>query len=313
MSRQAIDDQLHVMAELLQEPLRSPVLYALRGGKRARGLLLLAAGEYSETGLPRAAACVELLHAATLVQDDIFDRSRMRRGAASVYCAFGQQLATLASDWMLAEAMRAAYRLGHGFGEALSMCAQRMMEAEALELAPPPTRTPDELRAHAQRVARGKTGELFGLALSAAAVLSGDQRRAGELYEAGCGLGVAFQYLDDVIDLYGEPEIAGKSLARDLESSLCTLPLLDAATKLSGSMAAPLLSRPGDVPEPVLEALGSRGVREHVMVCARGRWEEALGEVGRRFSAGSQVVALLGSLATAVLPGFVVGEILTAA
>ena len=313
MSRQAIDHQLQVLARPLQEPLQSPVLYALNGGKRARGLLLLAAGESSDAGLLRAAACVELLHAATLVQDDIFDRSRVRRGAASVYCAFGPQLATLASDWMLAEATRAAYRLAPDFGEALSGCAQRMMEAEALELVPLPMRTPAELRAHAERVARGKTGELFGLALSVPAVLSGNQVRADQLYEAGCRLGMAFQYLDDVLDLYGEAESAGKSLRRDLSASLCTLPVLDAATKLSKSMAEPLLSRAGDMPEAVLEALGSRVVREHVFVCARGRWEEALERVSRHFPEANQVVRLLGSLAAAVLPGSVVREVLTAA
>lgn len=313
MSRQAIDDQLMMMPALLAEPLHSPVLYALGGGKRARGLLLLSAGESSEPRLVRAAACVELLHAATLVQDDIFDRSRVRRGAASVYCAFGQQLATLASDWMLSEATRAAYRLAPRFGEALSGCAQKMMEAEALELAPAPMRTSAELQAHAERVARGKTGELFGLALSAPALLSGDQRRAAELYEAGCRLGVAFQYLDDVLDLYGVPASAGKSLGRDLAASLCTLPVLDAATRLPGSLAAPLLSRDGNIPLAVLEAVASRGVREHVMVCARGRWEEALEQVSRHFSEPNQLLRFLDSLATAVLPGFLMGEILTAA
>jgi geranylgeranyl pyrophosphate synthase len=313
MSRQAIEDQLQMMPDQLGEPLQSPVRYALRGGKRARGLLLLAAGESSDTKLVRAAACVELLHAATLVQDDIFDRSRVRRGAASVYCAYGAQLATLASDWMLSEATRSAYRLAPGFGEALSGCAQKMMEAEALELAPLLMQTPVDLRAHAESVARGKTGELFGLALSAAALLGGDQRRAAELYQAGCRLGVAFQYLDDVLDLYGEADCAGKSLGRDLAASLCTLPALDASARLPASMAAPLLGRAGEIPGAVLEELGSRGVRDYVMVCARGRWEEALQEISRYFSEASDVMRLLGSLATAVLPDFLAGEILPAA
>ena len=309
MSRQAIDHQLDVLAESLREPLRSPVLYALRGGKRARGLLLLAAGGSSDPRLLRAAACVELLHAATLVQDDIFDQSRVRRGAASVYCAFGPQLATLASDWMLTEATRAAYRLAPDFGEALSGCAQRMMEAEALELLPLPMRTPVELRAHAERVARGKTGELFGLALSVPAALTGNQVRAGQLYQAGCRLGMAFQYLDDVLDLYGETESAGKGLHRDLSASLCTLPVLDAATKLSQSMAESLLSRAGDTPGAVLEAIGSRVVREHVLGCARGQWEQALETVSWHLPESNQVVRLLRSLAAAVIPGLVIGEV----
>jgi octaprenyl-diphosphate synthase len=313
MSRQAIDDQLMMMPEMLGEPLHSPVLYALGGGKRARGLLLLAAGQGSETKLVRAAACVELLHAATLVQDDIFDRSRVRRGAASAYCAFGQQLATLASDWMLSEATRAAYGLSHEFGEALSGCAQKMMEAEALELAPALMRTPAELRAHAESVARGKTGELFGLALSASALLGGDQKSAGKLYEAGCRLGVAFQYLDDVLDLYGETENAGKSLGRDLAAWLRTLPVLDASTRLAAPLAAPLLSHSGDLPGAVLEALGSRSVRDHVMVCARRRWEEALKQVSQHFPDPNQLMRFLDSLATAVLPGCLIGEIRTAA
>jgi geranylgeranyl pyrophosphate synthase len=313
MSRQAIDKELFLLAEPLSEPLQSPVLYALRGGKRARGLLLLAAAGNSQPRLVRAAACVELLHAATLVQDDIFDRSAMRRGAPSVYCVYGKQLATLASDWMLAEAMRSAYGLAPAFGDALSRSAQSLIEGEALELAPPGMQTAAELRAHAERVACSKTGELFGLALSTAATLAGDHHRAHVLHQAGCNLGVAFQYMDDVLDLYGDPASADKSLGRDLAGSLCTLPVLDAAAKLPASQATALLSRMGELPASVLQALRARSVQEHVMACARTRWQTALEEIASLFSADSQVKPLLGALAAAMRPSYAGSRISTAA
>ncbi len=282
-------------------PLRAPVEYALQGGKRARGLLLVAAGEGSspEALLLRAAALLELLHAATLVQDDIFDRSRVRRGRPATHCVFGPRIATLASDWMLAEAIRSAHRLHPAFGDALSRCAQEMIAAEACELAPHLCGTAGEARERAQSIARGKTGELFGLAVSAPLLLERGPAAAGSLHEAGCALGVQFQYLDDALDLYGDESAAGKELGRDTAANLLTASLLDALALLPASLRGSWGGLP--LPAHVLRAVASERVREHVLRGARLQWLAAVEAVIRELPRGERVRTLLLELAGKML------------
>ena len=303
--RSKIESDLHTLAARAEEPLRDVVQYALLGGKRARGVLLVAAGEgvgIAEATLVRAAACVELLHAATLVQDDIFDRSHTRRGRPAVYRAFGPQLATLASDWMLSQAMRAAFRLHPDLGEALSACAQRMMAGEAREATPCHTRTLPGLRAHALAVARGKTGELFGLSVSAPLLLVGQPVRAERLRDCGCELGVAFQYLDDTLDLYGNETCAGKDLHRDLSARLYTRPVLDAAHLLPPSASLALLEGEAAFSACLIDALQACAAREWVRACAREQWNAAVAQLTRELPKAGLVPAMLHALARSMLP-----------
>ncbi len=301
-ARAAIDQELATLIPA-EGILRGPVEYALGGGKRARGLLLLASGLacVPEPMLLRAAASLELLHAATLVQDDIFDRSRTRRSRAATHCVFGPQVATLASDWMLAEAIHSAYRLHLDWGEALSRAAQAVIAGEALELAPGIHRDFASLRAEVAAVAKGKTGELFGLAVCAPSLLGGSGC-AKHLHELGCALGVAFQYLDDAMDLYGDGDAAGKQLHRDLPAHLLTLPTLDALAllPLKFSNVAPRSGLP--LPAYLKSAFDEATVREQILLRARGQWAEALRSLGSELPDGEAVEALLSGLAARMLP-----------
>lgn len=288
----ALEAELDEFAAHSDEPLRGAVRHALLGGKRARGLLLLTAGERSGVSveaLTKAAACVELLHAATLVQDDIFDQSCMRRGIASVSCAFGSQVAILASDWMLAEAMRVAYALMPAFGNALGLCAQSMMQAEARESVASLDKSVDRLMEQAVGVARGKTGALFALAVQTPSLLAGRHGEAEKLYTCGLKVGIAFQYLDDVLDLYGDSKAAGKELGHDLAASLVTMPLVDAMS---------LASRLGEDVKEVgqaarLAGLRTSEMRNYLLGCARVRWQTALLECTRELTHGDGVRQLL--------------------
>ncbi len=249
----------------------------------------------------RAAACIELLHAATLVQDDIFDASRLRRGRPSVTCAFGPQLATLASDWMLAEAMRIAYGLGFAFGEAVAVCAQIMMTAEARECSVCAVRDAASLGEQALTIARGKTGELFGLALHGGFLLAGAEAQAKRLYACGRELGVAFQYLDDALDLCGDEQAAGKDLSKDLGAGLRTMAVIDALPLLPLAITDALLHGGSLLPENVLQALQTPAVRKQILCCARTRWQQAAEACGQALPAGSSVPQLLQKLSAAML------------
>ncbi len=300
----AIGAELQALAARAREPLRAVVRYTVQGGKRVRGLLLIAAGEGLATmagRLTQTAAVVELLHAATLVQDDIFDRSSTRRGRAAAHHAFDPRLATLASDWMLTEAIRGAYRCSFAFGEALSTCAQRMMAGEARELTGGSSRNEPALRAHALAVSIGKTGELFGLATSAAALLSGDVAAASRLHDCGRDLGLAFQYADDVLDLYGAEPVAGKDLSRDLGANLCTLPVLDALPLLPSGIAGVVLQRCAKT--AVYGELQRPQVREYLIRKSALHWEAAVQQLLGELPQAGAATLLLKTLAPSVLPG----------
>ncbi len=312
-----VDCELHALANRAGRPLYPAVEHATMGGKRTRGLLLILAGEAGErTGaaglamLVRAAACLEMLHAATLVQDDIFDRSRTRRGRPATYVRFGLPTATLASDWMLLEAIRTAYRLHPAFGEALSRCAQGMVSGAACELTPASGRSLSALRDHALAVARAKTGEMFGLALCGAASLRGDPPRAAVLHRVGVELGLAFQYLDDVLDLHGDAAASGKEVGCDLRSGLLTLPMLDALPLLAPALDHHLHEAQGVLPAPLAAALQAHEVRQALQARAHRQWGDALASLRDSFppaeggegEKGARLVDALRSLAQAMLP-----------
>ena len=272
----AIDVELEALASEARGPLRGVIRYAIEGGKRLRGSLLLAVSQSEGVSFARllsAGAAIELLHAATLVQDDMFDRSRVRRGRPATHCAFDARLATLASDWMLAEALRVGYRLAPLFGESMTACAQQMIAGEAAELAGSPAGSLSGRRAHALAVARAKTGELFGVAGSASALLAGDPPQAARLHELSRDLGLAFQYLDDTLDLYGDEAAVGKDLARDLGAQLSTLPVLDACVLLSPDTTSSLLE---GRTASMARALAQPRVRQHLLGCAEAQWTGAV-------------------------------------
>ena len=306
--QEVIDVELDALAFGARGPLQGVIRYAIQGGKRLRGCLLLACGEsqpVSSGRLRSAAAAIELLHAATLVQDDMFDRSHTRRGRPATHCAFDARLATLASDWMLAEAIRVGYRLAPPFGEALAVCAQQMTAGEAEELDGCLATAFSSRHAHALSVACAKTGELFGVAGSTGALLSGDLLQAACLQALSRDLGLAFQYLDDTLDLYGDEAAAGKNLDRDLGAQLSTMPVFDALIFLSRDIPKDL---PQDVLSAMLEgrtaplarALAQPRLRQHLLGCAESRWNGAVGALLRALPASRAAEALLRGYAPAL-------------
>jgi geranylgeranyl pyrophosphate synthase len=196
------------------------------GGKRLRPLLVcLAAGvPPPETdGLVRAAVAVELVHGATLVHDDVLDGSELRRGRPTVIATGGRGIATATGDLLFS---RAFAELAAGG----SAAAVRVLSAAASELAL------GELmqRADAWDVAvsierylarcRLKTAVLFDAACVLGALEGGGSEAA--LGEFGEQIGLAFQILDDVLDVSGPPERTGKPQGADLLDGTVTLPLI---------------------------------------------------------------------------------------
>ncbi|MFB6218449.1 MAG: polyprenyl synthetase family protein [Halobacteriaceae archaeon] len=188
---------------------------ALAGGKRVRPTLTLlvceGAGGDPEDALDFAAG-IELVHAASLVVDDIIDRSAVRRGAPSAWAAHGHAPALVTSDGLIGE----AFALFSGEPRATEVVAEAMVElgeGEATELAARP-----ETEAEYMELARRKTGSLFRAAAQLGAVAAdADDRTVDAVGEYAERVGVAFQLRDDVLDATADADELGKPTGKDAE------------------------------------------------------------------------------------------------
>jgi geranylgeranyl pyrophosphate synthase len=198
------------------------------GGKRLRPLLVcLAAGvPPPETeGLARAAVAVELVHGATLVHDDVLDGSALRRGRPTVVATGGRAAATATGDLLFSRAFAELAADGGGSPEAVRVLARASRELALGEL----TQREDAFRTDVSVAryfdrCRLKTAVLFRAACELGALEGeSDPEVIGAFGE---GIGLAFQVLDDVLDISGPPERTGKPRGADLLDGTVTLPLI---------------------------------------------------------------------------------------
>jgi len=205
------------------------------GGKRLRPLLTLAAARLC--GYPGAsggarhvelAACVEFIHTATLLHDDVVDESQLRRGLASANAVFGNKASVLVGDFLFAR----AFQLMVGDGslrvlEILSRAAATIAEGEVLQLA-----TQNDLSTSEDRyldVIRGKTAALFAAACQVGAVIAErPSREETALADYGMNLGIAFQLVDDALDYSADQATLGKTVGDDFREGKLTLPVIAA-------------------------------------------------------------------------------------
>ena len=203
------------------------------GGKRLRPLLTLAAARmcgYPEGGERHVslAACVEFIHTATLLHDDVVDESRLRRGLASANAVFGNKASVLVGDFLFARAFQLMVQDGSlkvlGI---LSQAAATIAEGEVLQLV-----TQNDLSTEESRyldVIRGKTAALFAAACQVGAVVA-DRPAVEEwaLATYGMNLGIAFQLVDDALDYAADQRLLGKTVGDDFREGKITLPVLAA-------------------------------------------------------------------------------------
>lgn len=202
------------------------------GGKRLRPLCTLLASRFgprqdaaAHANSRNLAVAVELVHAATLLHDDVVDLADTRRGQATARALHGNEVSIFAGDWLLVEALRRIVATGHAplVTEALNTVeALILAEVDQGERAKNLAEDTDGY----YRVIDGKTASLFRFALRAGAVAGGcSPETTAALVQFGSELGMAFQLVDDVLDFEGTPTATGKSLLADLKEGKITLPL----------------------------------------------------------------------------------------
>jgi octaprenyl-diphosphate synthase len=199
------------------------------GGKRLRPLLTLAAarlcGYQAGNRHVALAACVEFIHTATLLHDDVVDESSLRRGLASANAVFGNKASVLVGDFLFARAFQLMVADGSlRVLDILSRAAATIAEGEVLQLV-----TQNDLETTEARyldVIRGKTAALFEAACEVGAVVADREEAAAALAAYGGNLGIAFQLVDDALDYAAEQATLGKTVGDDFREGKVTLPVL---------------------------------------------------------------------------------------
>ncbi|MGH8885530.1 MAG: polyprenyl synthetase family protein [Egibacteraceae bacterium] len=261
------------------------------GGKAFRAALALAGartgGSAAVDAVPGAVA-VELVHNFSLIHDDVMDADLQRRHRPTVWAVFGVGPAVLAGDALLALAQQVLVESGSpDRGRALGLLAEAtgsLIAGQGQDLAF--ERRGDVEVAECVAMCAAKTGALLGASAAVGAALCGaSEPVVGRLVAFGRHLGVAFQAVDDLLGIWGRPEVTGKPCFNDLRRHKSSLPVV--AALCSGGAAAArlgaLIRRP--------EVLG-----EDELILAAGLVEDAGGRVWARAEAVRRLGLALGQL-----------------
>jgi octaprenyl-diphosphate synthase len=198
------------------------------GGKRIRPTLLLLSAHtlgYSGPAAIRLGAVVEMVHTATLVHDDIIDGADVRRGRPSTNTTWGNEKCVLAGDWLYMQAFRVALKEKNlRILDLLIELTQQMVEGELLQIQKQGRAVSE---AEYYDLIYRKTACLFSVSMRLGAVLaSASEAQEASLAAYGRAVGLAFQIVDDVLDLTASEEVLGKPVASDLREGKATLAVI---------------------------------------------------------------------------------------
>ncbi|MBU6418704.1 MAG: polyprenyl synthetase family protein [Proteobacteria bacterium] len=199
------------------------------GGKRMRPLLTLAAAKlcgYHGDRQVKLAACVEFIHTATLLHDDVVDESLLRRGFASANAVFGNKASVLVGDFLFSRAFELMVEDGSlDVLRILSSASATIAEGEVLQLT-----TQNDVSTTEQKyfdVIRGKTAALFAAAAEVGGVVAGvGTEKCAALRDFGMDLGMAFQLVDDALDYAADQAQLGKTVGDDFREGKLTYPVI---------------------------------------------------------------------------------------
>jgi octaprenyl-diphosphate synthase len=210
------------------------------GGKRIRPALLLLSAkllDYSGQGAVRLGAVVEIIHTATLVHDDIIDEAKTRRGRPAANTQWGNSKCVLAGDWLYMQAFKIAVQeRNFRILDTLIELTQQMVEGELLQMEKLGKLI--TLNEHFDLIFR-KTACLFSVCMRLGAILGGaSAEQEAALGQYGHDLGMAFQIVDDVLDLTASEDVLGKPVASDLREGKATMAVIHALERCTAEERA---------------------------------------------------------------------------
>ena len=276
---ETVSDRLAVTCTVGAPDLSSPCLRVVAGGgKRLRPALTLAVADIGKVFDPRvvaSAVAVELVQVGSLVHDDIFDNAETRRGTPTINAVEGQNQALLAGTYLMARAAAEAASAGQEVASDVARTVALLCVGQTTE-----TQHLFDIGQEIERylfTIEAKTAVLFACSCRVGALsaeLPDDHvNRFGEF---GRNFGMAFQLIDDVLDLIGDPDRLGKPIGADIRSGVLTLPaLLELAGPNGGDLSALLLRRQAVDLEQASGMIVNSGRIEQVIDIARRYAAEA--------------------------------------
>ena len=232
-----VADDLKAVNELIVLRMDSPVKMipqlaghiVAAGGKRMRPMLTLASARmcgYSGSRHLALAACVEFIHTATLLHDDVVDESNLRRGLASANTLWGNQASVLVGDFLFSRSFELMVEDGSlQVLRILSNASAVIAEGEVMQLIT--TNDTETGETAYLDVIKAKTAQLFAAACRIGAVVADRPRIEEEALDAfGMNLGIAFQIIDDVLDYSAKQSTLGKSIGDDFKEGKISLPVI---------------------------------------------------------------------------------------
>lgn len=208
------------------------------GGKRVRPMLLLLAARALHCPNSKhveLAAVIEMIHTASLMHDDVVDRSVLRRGRKAAHLVWNTQASILVGDFLYLRAFEIIVNLGHqAILSIFSETTQLLAQGELLQLNN--CNNPDTTEAYYFEVIKHKTAKLFEMASQFGALIATESERdIIAMRDFGLHLGMAYQLVDDVLDYSQPAEETGKTMGQDLAEGKMTLPLIHAKQKSKGA------------------------------------------------------------------------------
>jgi len=245
MIRSLVEQEQKACDDLIKECLQSRVELISRvgdhivqsGGKRLRPLLVLLSAKafgydnstntQSKIGHIQLAATIELFHTASLLHDDVVDRSELRRGKPTANKIWGEQTSVLVGDYLYSRAFQLMVDVNNmKVLEIMALASNQMAEGEVLQLLN--CHNPDITEENYMQVIFHKTGTLFAAASQMGPVLTQQNEYIDTMFQFGRCLGTAFQLVDDALDYSVSSEEMGKNMGDDLSEGKPTLPLIRA-------------------------------------------------------------------------------------
>ena len=272
-------DDFDAMNILIERELRSDVplvreiahYIVQSGGKRLRPLIVLLVARmcsYSGTDHIKLAALVEFLHTATLLHDDVVDKSALRRNRRSANSIWGNSASVLVGDFLYSRAFELMVEINSmGLMEIISEATNAIAEGEVLQLQNIGNTSLSEIEY--MDIIRRKTAMLFQAAAHTGAVLAGAHTNETKLFQDfGLHFGLAFQLIDDWLDYAGTSDSMGKNVGDDLSEGKATLPLIYAMTHGSKAEAKTIKdainSQSAEGMNEVIRAVRSSGALDYV-------------------------------------------------
>ena len=236
--KNSVEDKLVLVEEKIKNKLTSNVdlvqkisdYHLKTGGKRLRALLTLGSSKlcgYLKGGRDiNLAACIELIHGATLLHDDVIDNSDMRRGKKTINIIWGNQSSILAGDYLLSRCFEMMVEDGNlEVLKLLSSTSAKIAQGEILQLQH--KGEIDMLEETYLKIIYSKTAALFSAATKVGAILSKKNNKEKEALEFyGKNLGLTFQIADDTLDYNSEINLFGKKVGNDFYEGKITLPII---------------------------------------------------------------------------------------